>query len=141
MPWPIPPASAAGPRRPARPDTFGRVLCNTRDQHFVVDGPVQNGCPGEAVTPGELFLTSIAACGVELIEVFARQEEVPLDSVHVEISGELDLDDPVRTDFTVFRTVDSTLSLGGVDPGAGRASGSALPGPLPALRQHGGGDA
>jgi uncharacterized OsmC-like protein len=95
-------------------DTFGRVLCNTRDQHFVVDGPVQNGCPGEAVTPGELFLTSIGACGVELIEVFARQEEVPLQSVHVEISGELDLDDPVRSDFTVFRTVELELSLGGV---------------------------
>jgi uncharacterized OsmC-like protein len=95
-------------------DTFGRVMCNARDQHFVVDGPVQNGCPGEAVTPGELFLTSIAACGVELIEVFARQEEVPLRSVHVEISGELDLDDPVREDLTVFRTVALEVSLGGV---------------------------
>ena len=30
-------------------DTFGRVLCAARQQHFVVDGPVQNGCPGEAV--------------------------------------------------------------------------------------------
>jgi hypothetical protein len=30
-------------------DTFGRVLCNSRDQHFVVDGPVHNGCPGEAL--------------------------------------------------------------------------------------------
>jgi uncharacterized OsmC-like protein len=95
-------------------DTFGRVLCNTRDQHFVVDGPVQNGCPGEAVTPGELFLTSIAACGVELIEVFASQEETPVRSVRVDISGELDLDDPVRSDFTVFRTVELAVSLGGV---------------------------
>src|SRR5919199_1853827 len=42
-------------------DTFGRVLCSTRDQHFVVDGPVQNGCPGEAVTPGELFLSAAAS--------------------------------------------------------------------------------
>ena len=24
-------------------DTFGRVLCAARDQHFVLDGPVQNG--------------------------------------------------------------------------------------------------
>ena len=95
-------------------DVFGRVLCNTRDQHFVVDGPTQNGCPGEAATPGELFLTSIAACGVELIEVFARQEEVPLRSVQVEISGELDLDDPVREDFTVFRTVELAIAVGGV---------------------------
>ena len=32
-------------------DTFGRVLCTARNHHFVIDGPVQNGCPGEAVTP------------------------------------------------------------------------------------------
>jgi uncharacterized OsmC-like protein len=94
-------------------DIFGRVLCSTRDQHFVVDGPVQNGCPGEAVTPGELFLSSVAACGVELVQVFARQEEVPLRAVQVEISGELDLDDPVRSDVTVFRRVHLDFALEG----------------------------
>jgi uncharacterized OsmC-like protein len=94
-------------------DTFGRVLCSTRDQHFVVDGPVQNGCPGEAVTPGELFLSSVASCGVELVQVFARQDEVPLRSVQVEISGELDLDDPVRSDVTVFRSVHLDFTLDG----------------------------
>ena len=52
-------------------DTFGRVLCDCRDHHFVVDGPVQNGCPGEEVTPAELFLAGIASCGVELVQVFA----------------------------------------------------------------------
>jgi hypothetical protein len=34
-------------------ETFGRVLCSARTHHFVVDGPVQNGCPGEAITPGD----------------------------------------------------------------------------------------
>ena len=94
-------------------DTFGRVLCSARDQHFVVDGPVQNGCPGEAVTPGELFLSSVASCGVELVQVFARQEDVPLRSIAVEISGELDLDEPVRPDVTVFRRVELTFTLDG----------------------------
>ena len=47
-------------------DTHGRVLCNVRNHHFIVDGPVQNGAPGEEVTPAELFLTGVAACGVEL---------------------------------------------------------------------------
>jgi uncharacterized OsmC-like protein len=94
-------------------DTFGRVLCSTRDQHFVVDGPVQNGCPGEAVTPGELFLSAVASCGVELVEVFARQEEVPLRSIAVAISGDFDLDDPVRSDVTVFRSVRLAFSLDG----------------------------
>jgi hypothetical protein len=49
------------------------VLCTARDQHFVIDGPVQNGCPGEAVTPPEAFLTGVAACGVELVQVIARE--------------------------------------------------------------------
>ena len=35
----------------ASTDTFGRVLTSARNHHFVVDGPVQNGCPGEAMTP------------------------------------------------------------------------------------------
>ena len=34
-------------------DVFGWVLCGVRDHHFVIDGPVQNGCPGEEVTPVE----------------------------------------------------------------------------------------
>jgi uncharacterized OsmC-like protein len=86
-------------------DTFGRVLCSCREQHFVVDGPVWNGCPGEAVTPGELFLASVASCGVELVQVLAREEDIGLASVGVAISGELDPANPVRSDVTVFRSV------------------------------------
>lgn len=94
-------------------DIFGRVLCSTRDQHFVVDGPATNGCPGEAVTPAELFLSSVASCGVELVQVFARQEEVPLRSITVGASGEFDLADPVRPDVTVFRRVELAFALDG----------------------------
>lgn len=95
-------------------DTFGRVLCSTRDQHFVIDGPVQNGCPGEAVTPAEAFLAGVASCGVELVQVFARQEELPLERVEVTIRGEMDLDNPVREDVTVFNTVRLDFLLAGV---------------------------
>jgi uncharacterized OsmC-like protein len=95
--------------------TFGRVLCSCRQHHFVVDGPVQNGCPGEAVTPGELFLTSIAACGVELVQVFAREEGVALEDVHVQASGRMDLDDPPRQNVTVFNSVALRFRLDGVD--------------------------
>jgi uncharacterized OsmC-like protein len=95
-------------------DVFGRVLCSTREHHFVVDGPVQNGCPGEEVTPGELFLAAIAACGVELVQVFGRDEGVALGAIHVDIEGELDLGDPVRPDVTVFRSVRLRFDLDGV---------------------------
>jgi len=95
-------------------DTFGRVLCNTRDQHFVVDGPVPNGCPGEAVTPAELFLTGIAACGVELVQVIARDERLPLQTVKVEIEGTRDRANPVRRDVAVCNSVRLRFDLRGV---------------------------
>ncbi len=95
-------------------DTFGRVLWSCRDQHFVADGPVWNGCPGEAVTPGELFLAGVATCGVELLQVLARQSDVPLRNASVEISGELDPANPVRADVNVFNSVTLSFRLGGV---------------------------
>jgi uncharacterized OsmC-like protein len=95
-------------------DVFGRVLWSCRDQHFVADGPVHNGCPGEAVTPAELFLAGVAACGVELLEVIAKEESVPLRSASVEISGELVPSAPVRDDLTVFNAVHLAFRLVGV---------------------------
>lgn len=102
-------------------DTFGRVLCNTRNHHFIVDGPVQNGCPGEAVTPAELFLTGVAACGVELLQVIAREEQFPLQAVNVEIAGALDRSNPVRRDVTVFNSVQLRFNLKGVTQAQGGA--------------------
>ena|SRR6266542_8937 len=95
-------------------ETFGRVLCGCRNHHFVVDGPVQNGCPGEAVTPAELFLAGVAACGVELLEVIARERDVPLRSVRVAISGAMDRSKPVRPDLNLFNSVRLEFDLGGV---------------------------
>src|SRR5437763_7478714 len=84
---------------------FGRVIGSARHHHFVVDGPVQNGCPGEAITPAELFLSGVAACGVELVQVLARQQGVPLASVGVDIEGSMDRGRPVRPDVTLFNSV------------------------------------
>jgi uncharacterized OsmC-like protein len=95
-------------------ETFGRVLCSARNHHFVVDGPIQNGCPGEAVTPGELFLAGIASCGVELVQVLAREQGVPLQTINVTIRGTLDRSNPVRRDLTLFNTVRLEFHLGGV---------------------------
>jgi uncharacterized OsmC-like protein len=95
-------------------DVFGRVLCDCREHHFVVDGPVHNGCPGEEVTPGELFLAGVASCGVELLQVFAKEEGLPLQAVRVEIAGEIEPANPVRSDLSVFNRVRLALQLEGV---------------------------
>src|SRR5215813_1423487 len=100
-------------------DVFGRVLCNTRNHHLVVDGPVQNGCPGEAVTPAELFLAGVAACGVELLQVIAKEKQLPLASVRVEISGAMDRSKPVRPDLNLFNSVRLDFELAGVTPEQG----------------------
>ncbi len=94
--------------------TFGRVLLSAREHHFVVDGPVHNGCPGEEVTPAELFLASVAACGVELLQVIARAEDIPLRDVQAAITGEIEPGNPVREDVTVFNRVRLRLELDGV---------------------------
>ena len=95
-------------------DTFGRVLVSARDQHLVVDGPVQNGCPGEAIGPAELFLSGVAACGVELIHVLAKEANVPLRSVQARIEATQHRGAPVRPDVSLFNSVRIHLELGGV---------------------------
>jgi uncharacterized OsmC-like protein len=95
-------------------DTFGRVLCRARTQHFVADGPVQNGCPGEALSPGELFLAGVATCGVELVQVIAAEQNVPVQAVSATIEGVMDRGQPVRPDVTLFNTVSLQFHLKGV---------------------------
>jgi len=95
-------------------ETFGRVLCSARTHHFVVDGPVQNGCPGEAITPGELVLSGVAACGVELVQVLARAKQVPLQAATVTIRGVLDPNNPVRPELSLFNVVRLHFHLKGV---------------------------
>ena len=96
-------------------DVFGRVLCSTRDHHFIVDGPVQNGCPGEEITPVEAFLSAVAACGVELIHVIAKGENRPLDRVAVKIHGWVDRAKQSRTDVTTLNGVSLDFTLWGAD--------------------------
>lgn len=100
-------------------DVFGRVMCNTRNHHFVIDGPVQNGCPGEEVTPAEMFLVAIASCGVELIQGIARDQQVPLSGVKVNIAGMMDRANPVRKDLMVFNSVRVKFQFAGVTQAQG----------------------
>lgn len=96
-------------------DVFGRVMCSARDHHFIVDGPVQNGCPGEEVTPPELFLAAVAACGVELLHVIARDQSVPITRVGLTVTGTVDRGNQPRTDVTLFNTVRLRFTVGGTD--------------------------
>lgn len=93
---------------------FGRVMCGARNHHFIVDGPEQNGCPGEEVTPAELFLAGVACCGVELIQVLAKSQEIPLKAVKVAIRGSMDRSKPVRPEVSLFNSVKLHFKFSGV---------------------------
>ncbi len=95
-------------------DAFGRVLCSARDHHFVIDGPVWNGCPGEALTPGEAFMAAIAACGVELVQVIAADDGLEVARVEVALQGVVDREHPVREDVTVFNRARIDYQIEGV---------------------------
>ena len=102
-------------------DVFGRVLCSARDHHFIVDGPVQNGCPGEEITPVEVFLSAVAACGVELIHVIARADSKPLGRVAVKIHGWSDRAKQTRSDVTTLNGVALDFTLWGTDDASAAA--------------------
>lgn len=102
-------------------DVLGRVLCGVRDHHFVIDGPVQNGAPGEEVTPVEAFLSAVAACGVELIQAIARDQAIPLRTVGVAIHGVLDRANQRRTDVRTLNSVAIDFTFTGVDQAQGAA--------------------
>ena len=97
-------------------DVFGRVLCSARQHHFIIDGPVANGCPGEELTPPESFLAGVASCGVELIQVLGKQQGHENVAVRARIDARLDRANPVRSDVTVFNSVRIDLEIAGVEP-------------------------
>lgn len=101
-------------------DIFGRVLVSARDHHYIIDGPVQNDCPGEEVTPSEAFLSGVAACGVELMHVIAKGENIPLQRVSLKIHGEIDRANQARPGVTTFNSVAVDVTLWGVNDAQAR---------------------
>lgn len=102
-------------------DTFGRVLVSAGVHHFIVDGPVQNGCPGEEVTPPELFLAAVAACGVELVQVIARDQGTSVGAIRVAVEGKVDRGNQPRPDSTVFNSMRMRFTIEGTDAAAAQA--------------------
>lgn len=99
----------------ATTDTFGRVRVGVREHTLTVDGPVQNGCPGEQPTPIEMLLAAVASCGTELIEVLARDEGVPLRRLDVVARGSIDRERQPREDVTLLNEVVLDFTLTGPD--------------------------
>ncbi len=86
--------------------TLGRAICNARTHHWVSDGT-----GGDAVLSGELFLSGIAACAVNMVERIAHDDQVNLEWMDVSVEswrdpdkvpGELSLYDAIRVNFEMW---------------------------------------
>lgn len=62
--------------------TLGRVICNSRNHHFIADE-----YEGDEVTAGEYFLTGLTACAVNMIERVAAESEITLHRLDVQAEG------------------------------------------------------
>jgi uncharacterized OsmC-like protein len=102
-------------------DVFGRVACQARNHHFIIDGPVQNGCPGEELTPPEIFLAAVASCGVELVQVIAREQNRAVGPFSIQVHGMLDRARQPREDVTLFNSVRMDFTFRGTDGAAAAA--------------------
>jgi hypothetical protein len=52
---------------------FGRYLLSAGTNHFISDQRVAVGGPGEAITAGELLLSSLGSCSLGLIQKTAKE--------------------------------------------------------------------
>ena len=76
--------------------THGRAICNARTHHWVAD---DGG--GDAVGAGELFLSGITACAVNMVERIAVTDDAPVD--FMEVSAEAYRDpDAVPGDISLY---------------------------------------
>src|SRR5262249_29622324 len=65
--------------------------------------------------PMETFLSGVAACGVELIHVLAREQSLPLSRVELKIHGIVDRAKQARPGVTTFNTVTIDIVLWGTN--------------------------
>ena len=89
--------------------TLGRAICNARMHHFVADD-----AGGEEVGAGELFLSGITACAVNMVERLANEGDIQLDWMDVGAEAWRDPDEEPG-ELTVYEAIRVTFEMWGVD--------------------------
>ena len=88
--------------------TLGRAICNTRTHHFVADD-----AGGEEVGAGELFLSGISACAVNMVERIATTDQMPLQWMDVGVEAYRDPDKTPQA-LTVYDAIRVHFEMWGV---------------------------
>ena len=89
--------------------TLGRAICNARTHHFVADD-----AGGEEVGAGELFLSGISACAVNMVERIAKADRIPLQWMDVSVEAYRD-PQRVHEKLTVYEAIRVQFEMWGVD--------------------------
>jgi uncharacterized OsmC-like protein len=71
--------------------TFATEI-KTSSHTFIIDQPKAAGGNDEGPNPLEIFLSSIAGCICAIGQIIARQERLEINSIYVDVTGELDKD-------------------------------------------------
>jgi uncharacterized OsmC-like protein len=83
--------------------TAGRYLVSAGSRHFVSDARAATGGPGEAVSAGDLLLSSLASCALAVIQHQAADRGVALGAVQVDAEFERDPEDSTRYRYIAVR--------------------------------------
>ena len=72
----------------------GNYLIETeaRGHRIIVDEPAELGGTDKGMNPVELLLSALGACQSIVIQTYAKQFDIRLDDLQIELEGELDLD-------------------------------------------------
>lgn len=87
--------------------TVGRAVSRTRGQKITLDSSAHPQT--DALTNSEAFLAGISSCGVTLIEGYAQEEGVPVESMNVSIEAVRPAADPAR-----FERISMTFEFAGI---------------------------
>mgnify|MGYP002738504055 CR=1 FL=1 len=69
-----------------------KVSCRSREFEFFLDEPKNLGGTNTGMNPVEALLSSLGACKVIVAKSFARLHKIKLNSIRIELEGELDTD-------------------------------------------------
>ncbi|HVH66053.1 MAG TPA: OsmC family protein [Candidatus Acidoferrum sp.] len=88
--------------------TPGRSVNEIRNHQLVIDEPTHMGGPGEQITPADAFVAGISACGTLMVQGQARERNIRIDAIDVELEAVRH-----RSDTSVFQGIDMTFRLRG----------------------------
>ena len=87
--------------------TIGRAVSRAREQQIVLDSSAHP--QADALTNSEAFLAGISSCGVTLIEGYAQEKGVTIESMSVTLKAVRPAADPAR-----FESISMTFEFAGV---------------------------